>query len=170
MKINVPLQACFLPDQYTKHAATTAKVDNKYPVVSFPIEFKDVPEQAQSLALTLIDPDSIPVCGFAYIHWVAANLDPRLTKLPENASQSGVVSMTFGNNSLAGGLLHVTDERLNRHYVGPTPPDQPHDYQLTVTALDQKLDLPDGFWLNQLEQQMTGHVLAQATAVLPVHN
>ncbi|USS89257.1 YbhB/YbcL family Raf kinase inhibitor-like protein [Fructilactobacillus cliffordii] len=169
MKINVPLQAGFLPDQFTKHADASDKID-QHPVVSFPIEFQDVPENAASLALTLIDPDSIPVCGFAYIHWVAANLDSSLTELPTDASQSGKIPMTLGNNSLAGGLLHVTDEQLNRHYIGPTPPDQPHDYHLTVFALDQKLDLPDGFWLNQLEKKMTGHVLAQATTVLPVRN
>ncbi|USS93070.1 YbhB/YbcL family Raf kinase inhibitor-like protein [Fructilactobacillus ixorae] len=169
MKINVPLQAGFLPDRYTKHADAANKVGT-YPVVSFPIEFQEVPSEAASLAVTLLDPDSIPVCGFEYIHWVVANLDPQLTELPADASQSGAVAMTYGNNSLAGGLLHVTDQQLNRHYLGPTPPDQPHHYRLTVYALDQKLALPDGFWLNQLESKLPGHVLATATAILPVKN
>jgi phosphatidylethanolamine-binding protein (PEBP) family uncharacterized protein len=35
-----------------------------------------------------------------------------------------------------------------------------------VYALDTKLPLTDGFWLNQLMDAMDGHILAEATQVV----
>ncbi|WP_054690109.1 YbhB/YbcL family Raf kinase inhibitor-like protein [Fructilactobacillus florum] len=169
MKIQVPLSNGYLPDAYTKHASAKYQLHH-HPITSFPITFEDVPKTAVSLALVLLDDDAIPVCGFTYIHWVAANLPATLTELPENASQSDIVAMTHGNNSLAGNLVQETDPRLFQHYLGPMPPDKEHQYQLTVYAVDQKLPLTDGFWLNQLYQQLEGHVLASASIKLPVKN
>lgn len=169
MKISIPLETGWLPDRYTKHASTADKIDGR-PYVSFPIQIKDVPTKAQSLALVLTDADAIPVCGFTYIHWVAANLEPTTTLIPENASHAELIPMTYGHNSLAGQLLNVQDPMVNQHYVGPTPPDKPHNYQLTMYALDQKLDLQDGFWLNELEKASKGHVLAETNVSLPVKN
>ncbi|CAM2815180.1 YbhB/YbcL family Raf kinase inhibitor-like protein [Fructilactobacillus fructivorans] len=169
MKINTPLQNGFLPDKYTKHAQPDEMLDG-HPVISFPIKISDVPSDAKSLVVMLLDDDSIPVCGFTYIHWVAANIDPDVSEIPENASQDRSINMTLGKNSLAGGLVNVTNPKLNQHYVGPTPPDKPHDYQLHVYALDQKLNLSDGFWLNELKQKMSGHIVASAEQILPVKN
>lgn len=169
MKISVPLENGWLPDRYTKHASAADKIDGR-PYISFPINLENVPDNAKSLALVMTDADAIPVCGFTYIHWVAANLDPKTTLIPENASHAELIPMTFGHNSLAGQLLNVQDPMVNEHYVGPTPPDQPHNYQLTMYALDQKLALQDGFWLNELEKSSKGHVLAQASVSLPVKN
>ncbi|MDN4462159.1 YbhB/YbcL family Raf kinase inhibitor-like protein [Fructilactobacillus sanfranciscensis] len=169
MKISVPLQNGWLPDRYTKHANDSDKIDGR-PYVSFPINIEEVPTNVQSLALVLTDDDAIPVCGFTYIHWVAANIDPKTTLIPENASHAELIPMTYGHNSLAGQLLDVQDPMVNEHYVGPTPPDKPHDYHLTLYALDQKLTLKNGFWLNELEAASTDHVLAEANAILPVKN
>lgn len=169
MKISVPLNNGWLPDRYTKHADSVAKIDG-LPYISFPINIEGVPTKAKSLALVLTDDDAIPVCGFTYIHWVAANLDPNITIIPENASHEESISMTLGHNSLAGQLINVQDPIVNEHYVGPTPPDQPHNYHLTMYALDQKLNLKDGFWLNELKLASKGHVLAEANVSLPVKN
>ena len=46
---------------------------------------------------------------------------------------------------------------------GCAPPDKEHLYTLEVYALDQKLDLPCGFMINELLKAMKGHVLDKAT-------
>ncbi|ANZ57849.1 hypothetical protein BGL34_03275 [Fructilactobacillus lindneri] len=169
MKINVPLVNGYLPDKYTKHAPAKDKIGTN-PIVSFPIKIASVPEKTASLAIVLLDDDAIPVCGFTFIHWVAANIDPKTTQIPENSSQDDSIKMTLGKNSLAGGLINEQNPVLNEHYTGPTPPDQPHNYHLYVYALDQILDLQDGFWLNELQQKINQHLLAVAEQVLPVKN
>ncbi|GAX06401.1 phosphatidylethanolamine-binding protein [Secundilactobacillus pentosiphilus] len=165
MQIKVPVQNGLLPDIYGKYAPEKYRINNG-PVRSFPIEIKDTPAGTKTYAITMIDHDAIPVSGFTWIHWVAANLPGDLTTIPENASQSGEVAMTFGNNSSAGRLVHSQDQQTSQHYTGPVPPDKNHRYTVTVYALDDKLPLEDGFWLNELHDAMKGHVLAEATQVV----
>lgn len=43
------------------------------------------------------------------------------------------------------------------------PPDRAHKYYLTVYALDQVLNLENGFYLNQMLDGMNGHILAAAS-------
>ncbi|MBW1605262.1 YbhB/YbcL family Raf kinase inhibitor-like protein [Lactobacillus sp. Sy-1] len=167
MNINVPLTNGHLGDQYTKHAAPDQKIGN-VPFISFPIEINNVPENTQSLSLVMLDWDSIPVCGFAYIHWVACNIDPKTTLIPENASHNDSIGLVHGNNSTAGPLAGPLDPVISQRYLGPTPPNCDHDYTLTIYALDTKLPLQDGFWLNELRHQMKGHVIEQASVELPV--
>ncbi|MFC6255185.1 YbhB/YbcL family Raf kinase inhibitor-like protein [Secundilactobacillus hailunensis] len=165
MQIKVPEENGYLPDIYGKYAPKEYRIDNG-PTRSFPIDIKDAPAETETYAVTMIDHDAIPVGGFTWIHWVAANLPGNLTTIPENASQSGDVPMTFGNNSTAGGLVNNQNPQTSQHYSGPLPPDKDHHYTVTVYALDTKLPLENGFWLNQLHDAMAGHILAEATQVV----
>lgn len=167
MKISVPLVQGLLPKKYGKFAPLDELMDGSNPTKSFPITIQDVPALTKSLALTFLDPDSIPVCGFEWIHWSAANIDPRITQIPEDASQHPLPQMIQGKNSFAGSLLGETNPQLNQTYHGPTPPSGIHQYELRVYALDQVLQLNDGFWLNELLHAMTGHVLAHQKLILP---
>lgn len=90
MKISIPEENGFLPEKYAKHS--DVKINGK-PVVSFPITVEDVPENAETLAVVFVDFDSIPVCGFAWIHWTAANIPANVSEIPENASQDGALGM-----------------------------------------------------------------------------
>ncbi|UQS86289.1 YbhB/YbcL family Raf kinase inhibitor-like protein [Nicoliella spurrieriana] len=167
MNINVPLTNGHLGDAYTKHANPDQKIGS-VPFISFPIEISAVPDNTKSLSLVMLDWDSIPVCGFAYIHWVAANIDPKTTKIPENASHNDSVPLVHGNNSTAGPLAGPLDKTISQRYLGPTPPNCDHEYTLTMYALDEQLALKDGFWLNELRTAMKGHIIAQASVELPV--
>mgnify|MGYP004582938247 CR=1 FL=1 len=169
MEIKVPLENNYLPDQFSKYASDKDKSSGT-PIRSFPISLSEVPQGTKTLAIVMYDHDAIPVSGFTYIHWVAANLDGSLREIPENASQSGQIPMTYGNNSTAGGLINNSDTRISQHYNGPTPPDKPHRYTLLVYALDQKLPLKNGFWLNQFYDAAKGHILAQAKQVILAKN
>jgi len=68
MKISVALSNNLLPDKYGKHAAAN-DIKNGKPIISFPIKLSDIPADAKTNALIFTDPDSIPVCGFEWIHW-----------------------------------------------------------------------------------------------------
>ncbi|MCD8316620.1 MAG: YbhB/YbcL family Raf kinase inhibitor-like protein [Eggerthellaceae bacterium] len=167
MIISVPLINGLLPDRYGKYAPNDCKIDG-HPCVSFPIEISDVPEGTESLALTLTDYDSIPVCGFTWIHWLACNIDPKTKLIPQNVSQSLEVEMTQGANSnwspLGGGL---TNPRAIYRYTGPCPPDKTHYYTLEMYALDKKLDLPEGYYQNEFRRAIRDHVLDSVYIDIP---
>lgn len=165
MQIEVPVTNGYLPDIYGKYAPEKYRIDDG-PVRSFPIKIMAAPADTKTFAVVMIDHDAIPVSGFTWIHWVAANLPGDLTTIPENASQSGEVPMTFGNNSTAGGLVHNQNPLTSQHYNGPMPPNKDHRYTVIVYALDSKLPLKDGFWLNDLHDAMKDHVLAEASQVV----
>jgi Raf kinase inhibitor-like YbhB/YbcL family protein len=111
--------------------------------------------------LVLEDKDAYgPSGGFSWIHWTAANIVK--TEIKENESQTardfvqGVNSWT----SIQGGKQSV---ELSSFYGGMAPPDAPHIYEVHVFALDTKLDLKNGFLMNELYRKMDGHILAQYT-------
>ncbi|WP_054655847.1 YbhB/YbcL family Raf kinase inhibitor-like protein [Lentilactobacillus kisonensis] len=155
-----------LADKYGKYASPADKISDG-PVISFPVKITDVPKDAKSLALTLVDWDAIPVSGFMWIHWTAANISPTITEIPENNSQQLKVPMIQGRNSTAGGLIGNNNPITAWHYNGPVPPDKTHNYHLSIYALDTKLPLQNGFWLNELQDAMRGHILETAEFVIP---
>ena len=158
MEIQVPVTNGYLPDEYGKYSQV---MEADHPVKSFPIEVKDVPAGTKSLALTFIDFDSTPVCGFTWIHWLAANIPADWTTIPEDASRKQAGDFVQGKNSNAGSLVKG-DPAITTGYVGPQPPDKDHAYTLTVYALDEELPLKDGYWLNEFRHAASGHVLAKA--------
>ncbi len=161
MKIVVPTENGYLADKYSKYAAPSEKTENR-PKISFPVTVSDLPTGTKTWALTLVDFDAVPVSGFVWIHWLAANIPANITHLPENASLSDAVPMVQGSNSTAGGLIGQPDFTQSHRYIGPTPPDKDHEYTLTVYALDTELNLKDGFWLNEFRRAIKGHILAKA--------
>ena len=156
MKINVKLENGMLPDKYGKYS--DVKIDGE-PCLSFPITVEDIPAGAKTLALTFIDYDSAPLCGFAWKHWLAANIPADIAEIPENASQDRAFGMVQGKTDFRGAL--------GCRYGGPMPPDKTHNYTLTLFALDCELALAEGFTLDELETAMKGHILETAEAVLP---
>lgn len=165
MKVSIPTENGVLAAKYSKQATPDQQYKG-HPIISFPVNIQDVPTDAKSLAFAFFDHDAIPVGGFTWIHWIAANLPADTTVIPENASQTGAVPMVQGNNSTAGGYTGETDLKVTQHYVGPYPPDQDHDYTFRLYALDTKLDVQPGYWLNNFFKAIDGHVLATAETVV----
>ncbi|TFZ25456.1 YbhB/YbcL family Raf kinase inhibitor-like protein [Lactiplantibacillus plantarum] len=161
MQLSIPTINDALAATYSKQAAV-AQTYKGHPIISFPVDISDVPAGTHSLAFTFVDPDAIPVGGFTWIHWIAANLPATTTHIPENASQTGAIPMVQGNNSTAGAYVHETDPKVSQHYVGPYPPDKDHRYSFKLFALDTELDLQPGYWLNEFHDAIAGHVLATA--------
>ena len=156
MKISLPTENGFLPDKYGKYApAANRKYDHA--ICSFPITIEEVPEGTQTLALTFIDYDSTPVCGFTWIHWLMCEIDPNIGVIPEDASQNPQPEWRQGFNSCFSNMEEIdNDLTVAQAYIGPRPPDADHTYTLRVYALDNHLDLAEGYFYNQLHWAMKG--------------
>ena len=110
-----------------------------------------------SFALVLEDKDAYPVIGgFAWIHWLAANITRN--ELKDNESQTAR-DFIQGCNSWTSIQGNQQSKKLSCCYGGMTPPDKEHIYELHIFALDKLFDLKNGFLLNELYREMDGHIL-----------
>jgi len=118
--------------------------------ISPPLTWNGIPEQTQSLALIMDDPDAP---GGIFTHWVIFNMPPDSRQLPQAvATQS----------QLPSGALQGKNDFGRLGYGGPCPPPgYPHRYRFTLYALDQQLELKAGASKKQLLNAIKGHTLAQ---------
>lgn len=165
MKISVPLIDGLLADEYGKYAPANAMLAD-HPIKSFPIKISEAPAETKTFAIVFIDYDSTPVCGFTWIHWLAANIPASMTDIPADASRQLNTQFVQGNNSNAGALVNG-DPQITSGYVGPQPPDKTHHYTLKVYALDDQLPLQNHYWLNDFVHAAKGHILAHAQFDIP---
>jgi len=144
--------------QITSPAFTdSSMVPSKYTCdgqdISPPLEWKDVPAGTKSFALICDDPDA-PIG--TWVHWVAYNISPNITKLDENVKpeKESKNVMRQGNNDWS-----------KIGYGGPCPPGGTHRYYFKLYALDNMLDLKSGPTKAQLLQAMKGHILAESQLI-----
>ena len=122
--------------------------------ISPPLTWDGVPEQTQSLALIMDDPDA-PVGVFT--HWVLFNMPPDSLQLPEAISNE---------SQLPSDTLQGKNDFGRLGYGGPCPPPgYPHQYRFTLYALDQQLELKAGVSKKQLLNAMQEHILAQGQLI-----
>ncbi|KAA8820938.1 YbhB/YbcL family Raf kinase inhibitor-like protein [Bifidobacterium vespertilionis] len=159
-----------VPDDFAKAAAPEYRVDG-IPVVSFPFYIDEIKPGARYLHWEFVDPDSIPVCGFEWIHWSVANLpidalmydfnDSHALAIPPDFSRqlpAMIPEAVQGRNSSASKFLgRASDPAVTMRYNGPQPPDKDHEYYLQVWATEKPLPgLNQGFWLNELLHALRG--------------
>lgn len=150
-----------IQDKYGKRG--TQFTQNGMPNYSLPIKIENAPEGTKTFAIFLEDKDAIPVAGFSWIHWVAANI--KTNELEENASLLRKDEFVQGRNSWSASLLgnDALSVEESSMYGGMAPPNNEHTYELTVYALSDELDLKNGFYANELFHAMDGKILGQAT-------
>ena len=145
-----------IPDAFSKYAPDQNKIDG-HTVVSFPFKVEGIEPGFNYLHIAMTDPDSIPVAGFAWIHWCAANI--RISDalgeatIPEDFSRQMkdlAPASCYGKNSLVSRFVGQASSPASSLYIGPTPPDKTHFYLLRVWATEEKLELKDGFYLSDL--------------------
>lgn len=177
MKIRTQFE--IMPDLYAKAAPTQAKTLG-VPVISFPftVEFavnqiaKQSSARVRYLHWAFTDPDSIPVCGFEWIHWTVANVpvsalavsgdnaQSKVYEIPEDFthyidSEDALSGVVQGKTSQASRFVGGTDPAITMHYNGPQPPDVDHEYWLRVWATSEPLtQLHTGFWFNELTRAL----------------
>lgn len=125
------------------------------PTYSLPLKFENAPEHTVSFAVFLEDKDSVPVCGFAWIHWLAANITKDELKENESITSTDFIQGTTSWHSKLGDMGRLEASV----YGGMAPPDRPHVYEIHVFALDTTLNLEKGFYMNDLFEAMDGYVL-----------
>lgn len=118
--------------------------------ISPPLKWSQVPNETQSLALILDDPDAP---SGVFTHWVIFNLPPDSRELPEAVPAA---------SQLPSGALQGKNDFGKIGYGGPCPPPgYPHRYRFTLYALNRQLDLKAGSSKKQALNAMEGHILAQ---------
>lgn len=162
MQLKVPLNQGYLADVYTNKVSATR---NKQPIVFFPIEIQAIPQNTKFLAVSLIDYDAVPRTGFPFIHWLATDI-PIMTKIPTDFSRH--FEGPQGQTSWMSRFYQLNDSYFKNHYAGPNPPEQSHDYTLTLFALEERLGLADSFYYNDFLKALTGNVLTQASSQISV--
>jgi Raf kinase inhibitor-like YbhB/YbcL family protein len=114
-----------------------------------PLLVSDVPEETQTLALIVEDPDAP---RGTFYHWVVWNIPPN-----EPIDERRIPGIS-GQNSFG-----------KTGYGGPCPPSGTHRYIFKVYALDTELDLRSEADKNALIQAMEGHIIAQGELMGKYH-
>ena len=110
------------------------------------LDFDNIPEDSQSLALIMDDPDAMGAVGKVWVHWLVFG--------------SIGFSPKFPNTNLR---INGKTDFGEIGYGGPAPPDKRHTYVFKVYALDTTtLDLKEGYSKQELEEAMQGHIIAEA--------
>lgn len=113
--------------------------------VNPPLRIENVPEDAESLALIMDDPDAMEPAGKIWLHWTLWNIPADISEIGEGESP---------------GIEGYTDFR-DTGYGGPNPPDGKHTYVFRLYALDTELGLEEGADRDDLEEAMEGHVIGE---------
>jgi Raf kinase inhibitor-like YbhB/YbcL family protein len=116
--------------------------------VNPPLEIKNVPPKAKSLALIL---DDLDAPRGTFVHWIMWNIDPGIEGLKEN--------------SLPEGAVQGMNDFKKHKYGGPCPPSRAHRYVFKVFALDTRLNLEPNSTKVDLQKALQGHVIAEAQMI-----
>jgi len=120
-----------------------------------PLKISGVPEGTKSLVLIIDDPDIPDFVKQSrgievFDHWVVFNLSPDIWQIEEGKDPEGII----GSNS-AG----------DNKYRGPCPPDREHRYFFKLYALDSMLPLKVGATKKEVEEAMSGHIVAETKII-----
>ncbi|MGV3505480.1 MAG: YbhB/YbcL family Raf kinase inhibitor-like protein [Adhaeribacter sp.] len=105
-----------------------------------PLEIGHIPEEGQSMAVIVDDPDAPKG---TWVHWVSWNIP---------------LTRSIHEKSVAG--EQGVNDFQTRNYRGPCPPSGTHRYFFKVYVLDTILKLPGNTTKAGLEKAMSGHIIA----------
>jgi hypothetical protein len=109
------------------------------------LNIEGIPEETESLALIVDDPDA-PIG--TWVHWVVWDIPPTI-KIKENT---------------VPGIEGLNDFRKH-FYGGPCPPSGTHRYFFKVYALDTKLTLSSNSRKEDVQRAMKDHILAKGELI-----
>lgn len=119
-----------------------------------PLNWSGVPDNAQSLALTVTDPDAPDPAAprMTWVHWVLYNIPPDTNGLEQGVTDS----------NLPGGTCEGVNDWRRTGYGGPCPPIGRHRYFFRLYALDTILPDLGRPTRKKLEKAIHGHIVDQA--------
>jgi Raf kinase inhibitor-like YbhB/YbcL family protein len=118
-----------------------------------PLTWSGAPDDTGAFALIADDPDAP---GRTWVHWVLYDIPASLAGLPEDVSK-------VETPRELGGAVQGRNDSHDLGYGGPCPPPGPaHRDFFKLYALAAPLGLKPGASKRDIEQAMSGHVLATA--------
>ena len=123
--------------------------------VSPPLTWSGAPANTKTFALIVDDPDAPDPARpqRVYVHWVVYCIPATATSLKENASKSGMPK----------GAVQGKNDFHKLGFGGPCPPPGPaHRYFFKLYALAAPVELKPGASKGDIEQAISGRVLASA--------
>ena len=122
--------------------------------ISPPIAWANPPAGTQSVVLIVEDPDA-PLPN-PFVHWLAYEIDPTKSSLPEGVPTGESNYVKQGKNS-----------GLKTGWTGMAPPkgDTPHHYHFQVFALNGRIDLKADAGRSALVSAIEGKVLAKGRLI-----
>jgi len=131
--------------QFTNNGLIPPEYTCQGPNINPALNIEGIPQEAQSLALIVDDPDA-PMG--TWVHWVIFDI-PVIDHIDVNS---------------VPGRQGINDFQQKK-YGGPCPPSGTHRYFFKVYALDKKLNLNEGIGKQGLEDAMEGHILAKGELI-----
>lgn len=134
-----------IPDRYTCQGED----------VSPPLAIEGVPDEAETLAMVVDDPDAPQ--PDPWVHWLLWDVPAAADTIPEGYPPSG-------SGKRFDAARQGTNDFNDVAYGGPCPPGGhgEHTYRFHLYALDTSLGLEDGSTRDQLETAVEDHVLDEA--------
>jgi Raf kinase inhibitor-like YbhB/YbcL family protein len=123
------------------------------------LQWAAAPGAAKEIVLICEDPDAPMMKPF--LHWMMHGLPPHINALPASVPNEREL-LQFGNAKQ--GLNGTTK---THGWTGPNPPlgHGVHHYHFQVFALDKELGLGPDTTLDELVEQMKGHVIAEGELI-----
>ena len=124
--------------------------------ISPPVSWTGLPEDTEEVAVVMVDETTVQRGQF-FVHWAVTGLRPRRATLIEGrVPASGAQAINYYGTV---------------GYNGPCPPpEERHDYLLTVHALSERLDLPDGTPADDVIDAIEAATIESVTVVGSVRN
>jgi len=124
--------------------------------ISPPLTIRNVPDQAKSLALVVVDLDAP---GGKFTHWVMWNMPTDINHISKDVPKAKTVEEL-------GGAKQGRNDFGEIGYGGPSPPKgSSHRYRFTLYALDKELELSAGGSKGVLLKLMEDHVLQKSVLI-----
>jgi Raf kinase inhibitor-like YbhB/YbcL family protein len=117
--------------------------------LSPPVSFRELPEETETVALLMDDPDA-PTTVFD--HWAVWNI-----------TGSGLEEGLPTREKLESGAIQGTNDFGDIGYGGPCPPTGTHSYRFRAYALDSPLQLEPGASADELEAAAEENAIARDT-------
>jgi Raf kinase inhibitor-like YbhB/YbcL family protein len=130
-----------IPTEYTCDGANNSP----------PLRIEGVPEEAETLALIVDDPDAPDQ---TFVHWLLWNIPADTEQIPQSMPQGPAISEL-------GGAEQGTNDNNDVGYFGPCPPEEdgPHTYRFILYAVDTELELEAGATRDELDAALDGRTV-----------
>lgn len=158
MKLEAPDLITVASDAFDPNSDIPAMYSQDGYNTSPPLHWTGVPAETHSIALIVEDPDA-PTPN-PYVHWLAYNIFPETTRLPE-----GIINLEYIEAPLI--MMQGKNSSLKPGFIGAAPPrgDSPHHYHFQLFALDIVLPILPGVGRGALLDAMKGHVLGKGELI-----